>query len=166
METGLVLSLRNLEPALRRWRGRDPAAKQGMPPHVTLIYPFMDSRAVDEAVRERVRRALAGFAALDIVFDRLGTFPGGLWLEPVDPAPVLALIAALEAAFPAYPPFGGAFETVIPHLTIAQAAPAQLSRIAREAPAILPLAARAEAVTLFARSEEGWIPVERFELGG
>ncbi len=165
METGLVLSLRSLDPALRPWRRHDPAAKLGMPPHVTLIYPFMDSRAVDEAVREQVRRALAGFAAQELVFDRLGSFPGGVWLEPADPAPILALIEALAAAFPAHPPFGGAFETVIPHLTIAQGPPARLTRIAREAPAVLPLHARADAVTLFARSEEGWIPIERFALG-
>ena len=42
METGLVLALPGLDPALRRWRKHDPAARAGMPAHVTLIYPFMD----------------------------------------------------------------------------------------------------------------------------
>ncbi|WP_374575926.1 2'-5' RNA ligase family protein [Phenylobacterium sp.] len=164
METGLVLALPELDPPLRRWRKHDPAARLGMPAHVTLIYPFMDSRAFDEAARVRLRDVLRGFAPLEFAFDRLGAFQGGVWLEPADPAPAVRLIEALAAAFPAHPPFGGAHASIIPHLTIAQAAPGVLARIRAEAPRILPLTARAEAVSLYARSEEGWIPLERFAL--
>ena len=62
MQTGLVLSLPVLAPALRSWRRRDPAARNGMPPHVTLLHPFMDSRAFDDDARARVAAALSGSA--------------------------------------------------------------------------------------------------------
>jgi hypothetical protein len=38
--------------------------------------------------------------------------------RPNPPDPFRALTAAVHAAFPRYPPFGGAFADVIPHLTI------------------------------------------------
>lgn len=41
-----------------------------------------------------------------------------LWLAPEPAAPFAALTAAVHAAFPQYPPFGGAFAEVIPHLTV------------------------------------------------
>jgi 2'-5' RNA ligase len=165
MQTGLVLSLPVLAPALRSWRRRDPAARNGMPPHVTLLHPFMDSRAFDDDARARVAAALAGAAPIELTFDRVGRFPGGVWLEMAAPEPVKALIMALVGAFPDWPPFGGAFDELIPHLTVAQAPPGLCDRMEREVPRRLPLRARAEAVTLFARSEVGWIPFERFELG-
>lgn len=164
METGLVLALPRLDAPLRRWRRHDPATRLGMPAHVTLIYPFMDSRAFDAAARSRVEAAIGPFGPLKLTFDRLGDFEGGVWLEPDDHGPALRLIEALTAVFPEHPPFGGAFAQIIPHLTIAQAAPGVLARIRAEAPGVLPLRARAEAVSLYGRSEEGWIPLERFAL--
>lgn len=161
-----MLALPALDRPLRRWRKFDPAARAGMPAHVTLIYPFMDSRAVDEAVRVRLRDALAPFGPFGMVFDRLGGFPGGVWLEPADPGPVNLIVAALARAFPAHPPYGGAFDKVIPHLTVAQGPPELAARIRREVPARLPLAAPAEAVSLYARFDEGWVPAERFALAG
>ncbi|MFN3524041.1 MAG: 2'-5' RNA ligase family protein [Phenylobacterium sp.] len=166
METGLVLALPGLDPALRRWRKHDPAARAGMPAHVTLIYPFMDSRAVDEIARARMRGALTPFGPIELRFERLGGFPGGVWLEPAEPGPIVRLIEALAAAFPDHPPYGGAYETVIPHLTIAQGPAALVARMGREAPKALPLSARAEAVSLYGRSDDGWIPLESFALVG
>lgn len=161
-----MLALPALDRPLRRWRKFDPAARAGMPAHLTLVFPFIDSRSVDEAVRVRLRDALMAYGPFEMVFDRLGAFPGGVWLEPADPAPALRLIAALAGAFPEHPPYGGAFERVIAHATIAQGPPELLARIRREAPARLPLTARAEAVSLYARFADGWVPIERFALTG
>ena len=165
MQTGLVLSLPALSPVLRTWRRHDPAARRGMAPHVTLLHPFMDSRVFDDLARTRVAAALAGAEPIELTFDRVGRFTGGVWLELAEPEPVSALIAALVRAFPDWPPFDGAFEEVIPHLTVAQGPPGLCDRMEQEVPRRLPLRARAEAVTMFARSEDGWIPVERFGLG-
>lgn len=166
METGLVLSLPELAPALRRWRRHDPAARLGMPPHVTLIHPFRDSRRIDAEARARLTAALAPFGPLEMVFDRLGDFEGGVWLEPAEPGPIASLIARLAEAFPEHPPYGGAFDTVIPHLTLARAPERVLARVRAEAGAAPPLRARADAVDLFGRFDPGWVPLERFALGG
>jgi 2'-5' RNA ligase len=165
VQTGLVLALPALDASLRRWRRRDPAARLGMPAHVTLIYPFMDSRSVDDDVRARLRDLSASLPPLELQFDRIGDFRGGLWLELAEPRGVLGLISALAEAFPDWPPYGGAFETPVPHLTIAQAPEPLLAPMRREVPRVLPLAARAEAVSLYARFDEGWVPIERFALG-
>lgn len=159
-----MLSLPGLASTLRSWRKFDPAARLGMPPHVTLIYPFMDSAAVDAEVRARLHAMLATVAPLDLTFDRPGRFDGGVWLELADPGPVRDMISALAGAFPDWPPYGGAFADVTPHLTLAQAPEARLARIEREVAAALPLSARADAVSLFGRSSEGWIPLETFPL--
>jgi hypothetical protein len=41
-----------------------------------------------------------------------------VWLTPEPASPLRALTAAVHAAFPQCPPFGGAFADVIPHLTV------------------------------------------------
>ena len=41
-----------------------------------------------------------------------------VWLAPRPDEPFRALTRAVSAAFPGYPPYGGAHDPVIPHLTI------------------------------------------------
>ena len=44
-ETALVVVIPELEPLVAAWRDRLTAdGPRGMPPHVTLLYPFADAR--------------------------------------------------------------------------------------------------------------------------
>jgi 2'-5' RNA ligase len=125
--------------ALERIRRRqDRAAGVGVPAHVTILYPFVDPHEMDA----RVRRELAGIAArhepFRVRFERVGRWPGVVFLAPEPAGPFARLTDDLVAAFPHHPPYGGAFDEVVPHLTITESAEAPLDEIAAEAAASLP----------------------------
>ena len=46
-----------------------------------------------------------------------------LWLAPDPAEPFRALTASVAAAFPEHPPYEGAHDDVVPHLTVGQDAP-------------------------------------------
>lgn len=65
-ETGLDITVSEADPVLREWRARfDPAAAIGLPPHVTVLYPFLPDDRIDDAV---IANLAALFARHD-VFD-------------------------------------------------------------------------------------------------
>jgi 2'-5' RNA ligase len=129
--------------------------------HVTLLFPFVPAEELTPEIVDRVRAQLAGTAPLDLRFERTGRFPGVAYLALADPAPVNALIATLAAAWPAYPPYGGVYREVIPHLTLAHVedadADADAPLAAAEAAAAphLPLHAHVDAVTVLVEDAEG-----------
>jgi 2'-5' RNA ligase superfamily len=43
----------------------DPGAAIGVPAHVTILYPFKSPDAIDEVVRNDLRRCFSGFGAFD-----------------------------------------------------------------------------------------------------
>lgn len=144
----------------------DPAARQGMPAHVTLLYPFMDPVRIGPDARGRLAEVVRGFDAFDLTFHRVGRFPEVLWIAP-EPAPaVLAMVRALAAAFPDFPPYGGEFETVIPHVTVAQGQGLDLGALEPELRRRLdpPVRERVEAVSLFTTVRRRWREVDRFLL--
>jgi len=69
---------------------------------------------------EAIAEVLFAFAAFEVVFARLDRFPGALWLAPEPAQPFARMIEALMGRFPDYPPYGGAFNEIVPHLTVAQ----------------------------------------------
>jgi 2'-5' RNA ligase len=167
--TGLVVDVPEAEAVVAAQRLRlDPSAGLGMPAHVTLLFPFVSPEVLDGSVLDAVQGALAGFAAFDYRFERTAWFGAEvLWLAPADPAPFAALAERLWAAFPDYPPYGGAFEAVTPHLTVGQGDDVALLREAERAVLpYLPVAGRAERVSLSVLSATGgrWQPAATFDL--
>lgn len=165
---GLVLVVQAVD---RRFghvrRKHDPAARHGMPAHVTLAYPFADPETLDAAGRDKLRAIFAEQPPLDLSFGVMGRFPGVLWLAPEPGAALAALTARIAEAFPEHPPYEGAFETVTPHVTLAHGQEAALDRLqARLADRLRsPVTARSDAATLFATRAGRWMPMERFPLG-
>ena len=165
--SGLVLVIPELEPLFGDLRARhDPAARQGMPPHVTLVYPFKAYPELKPEDHVRLAEVMGGHGVLDLTFATVDRFETALWLKPEPSAPVQALIAAIVDAFPAWPPYGGEFETVIPHATIAQGLPDLLDRLEPVAAERLatPIRSRVEAVSLFRTVRKRWVEGERFPL--
>jgi hypothetical protein len=86
---------------------------------VTVLYPFVPPGQLTAAAVTKTAAAVASVAGFDCRFAGTQWFGEEvLWLAPEPAAPFLALTAAAHAAFPQYPPFGGAFAEVIPHLTV------------------------------------------------
>jgi 2'-5' RNA ligase superfamily len=108
------------EPVVAEHRARlDHSAQDGVPAHVTVLYPFLSPALLDDAVLASLARLFAGVPAFAFTLDRVAWFGDNVvFLRPADPAPFRALTDLAFAAFPSCPPYGGQHAEVIPHLTI------------------------------------------------
>jgi hypothetical protein len=179
-ETALLLPVPAAEPAVSRHRARlDEAARDGVPAHVTVLYPFLPPAGISEPLLASLGRLFAGFAAFGFTLDRVGWFGEEVvWLGPRDPAPFSALTSAVFTAFPCCPPYGGqraaAVSAPIPHLTFGKMGGLQaLGAAAESVRPSLPIEATAAEVILMAGPRPGtagtppgqWRTVAAFPLG-
>ncbi len=119
--TALVVAVPEAELLVAGLRARfDPSAALGVPAHITVLHPFMPPAQVTRELLEHVATALRGLAAFDFVLARVARFRGVLYLAPEPAARFVALTESLVRAFPQWPPFGGAHDRIVPHLTVAQ----------------------------------------------
>ncbi|HEX6489778.1 MAG TPA: 2'-5' RNA ligase family protein [Gaiellaceae bacterium] len=122
-------------------------------------------------LNHELRKMLAAFQPFEFVLGRFATFPappGGppvLYLEPDPPERFQEMTDALVRAFPDYPPFGGQFTTLVPHLTVAEDDAAPLTKIRDDIAPVLPIAARAERALVMRHGADGWRIKSRIGLG-
>jgi len=165
-ESALVIPVPEAEPAVASWRSlHDPAARDGLPAHVTVLYPFLPHRALDGGVVASLRDLAASTPAFGFELRDFGRFPGVLYLAPQPAEPFVALTAAMAAHWPACPPYGGRFDEVIPHLTVAEGPLDDIDPAVAAITQTLPLAARATELWLMVQGRRGrWQARERFPL--
>jgi 2'-5' RNA ligase len=121
--------------ALRR--ELDPAAGRGVPAHVTVLYPWLAPKRIGEAALAALAMAVSAVPPFDVAFERVAWFGDEVvHLVPEPEAPFRALTEAVTAAFPETPPYGGAYDEVVPHLTLGHGAPVDILR--RAAAAVAP----------------------------
>jgi len=153
--TGIVVPLPVVDKIVGRWRL--PLVEPGMPAHVTLLFPFKPLPEVTEADVDRLRSIVATEVARPIRFERSARFPGVLYLAPEQDGFFRGLTEQLVAAWPDYPPYGGAFDDVVPHLTVAFERPEpELDEIQRELDAHLPIEVFAEEACLMRFDGTSW----------
>ncbi|NUP83938.1 MAG: 2'-5' RNA ligase family protein, partial [Nonomuraea sp.] len=115
--TALIAVVPEAEPVVGVWRERyDPSAAEGVPAHVTVLYPFLPFELVDTSA---LAELFAAWASFDVEFRGFGHFPGVLYLAPEPAEPFRELTTAVAERWPEAPPYGGAFPDVVPHLTVA-----------------------------------------------
>jgi hypothetical protein len=136
------------------------AREPGLPAHVTLLYPFLKARAIDGETESALAALLREIPAFDFALSQIGRFPGVVYLAPDPAQPFVALTHALALRWPDHQPYGGAYEEIVPHLTVAYGAPIPDGLDAR-----LPFTARAEEVWLMARAGGRWVRRRSFPLG-
>ena len=166
-ETAIIVPVPEAEPIVGRWRRRyTPSGAAGMPAHVTLLVPFIDSDALSADAIGGVDEVLARFGPVELTLAATAYFEGPpmvLYLEPVPVAPFRAMTAALVSAFPEHPPYGGAHVRIVPHLTVAtRLAPERLAEIETEVAAALPISARPGEAWLMEYADEAWRLRNRF----
>ena len=155
--TALIVAVPEAEAAVAGLRlQHDSSAALGVPAHLTILYPFLDAAAIDEDAIEAV---LAGHDAFDFELVSVETFGDGhVYLAPTRPERFVALTDSVWRRWPDHPPYEGAFETVVPHLTV--------SEEPIECDIELPIAARADTVTLIEQQADcRWLSRRRFALG-
>ena len=102
------------------WYSLTQAAADGMPPHVTLLWPWFDAPVAASAIR-RAANAVVNLASFTLTFNRCDRFPGVVYLVPEPVGLVESVIRSLVVAFPETPPFAGEFGPApVPHLTAAK----------------------------------------------
>jgi 2'-5' RNA ligase len=121
LRSALVVPVPNLGAAVSAVRrGHDSSARQGMPAHVTLLFPFLPVEDLGAPVEATLARVVGSHRAFPFRLARVGHFPAVLYLAPEPAEPFIDLVGALVAEWPLYPPYGGRFRDVVPHVTVAQ----------------------------------------------
>ncbi|MFJ3727229.1 2'-5' RNA ligase family protein [Streptomyces sp. NPDC090045] len=167
-QTGLVVRIPEAEPVVRAWRERlDPSAHDGVPAHVTVLFPFLDESRVDEHVHSALAELLGRHQAFDLRFEKCGRFPDVLYLVPEPDTRLRQLTQAVADRWPEAPPYGGRFAEVVPHLTIAQGEEgvAPLKEIEADLAGGLPFTSRVSSVELMVHDGTGWQERASFALG-
>ncbi len=154
---------RGIERLRQRW---DRAASVGVPAHVTVLFPFLAPGDLAPDARGELASIAADTEPFGVTFASVGRFPNVVYLMPEPSGPFARLTEAVFARFPAVPPYDGAFEEVVPHLTVAESASAPHDEIAREAAALLPIPHRITILEVLVEGTEGrWHGHWRLRLG-
>ena len=163
-QSALAVLVPEAEPLVSHFRLRhDPVASRGMPAHVTVLYPFRDPDSIDADTLRGLRDLFGAMDAFDVVLSESSRFPGVLWLRPEPREPFDYMTRAARDRFPDCPPYGGAIDEPVPHLTVAdrsRADPAELAGIEPEfAPALAalgPVCARVREAWLMTTTDGRW----------
>ena len=168
-ETALICRVPESERYIARYRERyDPPARRRVPAHVTILYPFFALEDVDAAVIGELARIAAGVPRFDYRLRETRRFPVSLYLAPEPDGSFAELTRAVHRAFPDYPPFGGKFDVVVPHVTVAHADEPILCEIEVELRIALGgggVKAHCSEMILIEDSRGHWEEMHRFELG-
>src|SRR5690242_8387100 len=158
--TGIVIPVREADTLVRSRllqvqpqylpRDRSPIA------HITLLAPFHPIEQVDDAVVHRLGTFFAEITPFGFELTEVCEFPGGItYLSPEPAATFRRLTQQLHHEFPEFPPYGGAFDDVVPHVTVPLPATEESNGLRRSLKATLPLRATAtEAVLLYAAEDD------------
>jgi hypothetical protein len=169
IETALVIPVPEAEPVVGSWRSQHASdAANGMWAHVTLISPFRDTSVLSDEVAHTVAGVLANLRGFPFTLATVRYFLRPrlvLYLHPEPAAPFEYLIRALTAKFPDTPPYRGAFDDVVPHLSVADEQDADLLAVIETAVTPhLPIDATAREVQLVASTPDGWRLRQTFDL--
>lgn len=138
----------------------------GMPPHVTVLYPFKRPGSLSPSDRERLARIAAGIQGpVRFELPSIGQFGTDAHLVVQPPEPVLQLVESAVAAWPECPPYGGRFDSVVPHVSLGLSglSPVEVAQLGRK----LPLTVSVSELVLLARSRRGrWSSAATFRFAG
>jgi 2'-5' RNA ligase len=158
MLTAIVVAFPEASPVVDDWRERTSADRTsiGIPPHVTLLFPFVPAEQVDNDVLEELKRLFAATSRFAVVFRELRRWPEMAYLAPDPPEPFARLTEAIVERWQEYPPYEGVHETVIPHLTVAYGDDALLAEVEADVTPKLPIEAHVTEAVLLEELEPDW----------
>lgn len=161
-ESVLIVPVLDAEPTVEAWLGTTKVDFDGVPLHITVMCPFLPARSIGQAEEQQIAEMAAGLAPFDYALTHYDTFPGVHYLAPEPAAPFVAITEAIQRRWPSCKPYGGVFDSVIPHMTVAfgepPADPAELKRA-------LPILTRTSELWLLCQTPRGWRIRRRFPLG-
>jgi 2'-5' RNA ligase len=173
-QTALIVPVMAAETAVREHRRHlDGACAWGVPPHVTVLFPFVEPAVARQAeTAARVREAIRDVGAFDCSFAQTSWFGQEvLWLAPDPAQPFRDLTSGVFGAFPDHPPYAGAHVESVPHLTVGERRLADLAALhdaEKKVSAHLSFTTRIDTVLLIegASAPRSWRVVQEFRLAG
>jgi 2'-5' RNA ligase len=169
-ESALVVLVPEAESLVESFRKRfDPAAANGVPAHVTILFPFKSPDRLTAETIATLRSLFSKIPAFSVSFVESRRFPDFLYLAPVPPQPFQQLTETVVKNFPDTLPYGGEFKEIVPHLTVAEADdPQQMDPIAAEfhkqARGKLPIKIKVSSISLIDNENGQWCVREKFPL--
>ena len=167
LSTGLIVPVPEAAELVTPWQALIPVASRALPAHVTALWPFLPVEAADAAAERRLGELLAGVPAFSFALTRVAELADAAVLLPEPATPFRALTRALWDEWPECPPYGGAFDDIAPHVTVAVDPPArERAAIEGALASRLPLPCRATEVLLVEETRAGPLRARRhFALG-
>ena len=168
LSTGLIVPVQAAAGLIAPWSALIPAAGRVLPPHVTALWPFLPVEAFDDDAERRLESLLGGVPAFSFALTRVAELADAAVLLPEPAVPFRALTQLLWDEWPECPPYGGAFDDIAPHVTVAIDPPAgEREAIEAALSPRLPLPCRATEVLLVEETGAGALRLRRrFSLGG
>jgi len=170
-QSAVIVAVPEAEDVVGRFRAElDPSAALGVPAHVTILVPFVAPARIDQDILAALAETMKSVSAFDVIFERVSWFSDAVaWLAPEPAEPFRELTKAVWQRFPDYPPYNGAYEDIVPHLTIGENRPAETMRLAAQAvERLLPIGARISRAMLIQGSNQAksWRTVTDLPLAG
>lgn len=158
-DTAIVVPFPELDELLAPWLSE--TAEPGMPAHVTVLYPFLPHDSIAATDVDDLLGLVGAVERFDVAFRRCDRFPTVVYLAPEPEGPFRRLTEVLVARWPEQQPYGGAFDDVVPHLTLALGDEALLAEAEAWVADRLPVRARVDVAWLMAFDGARWRIVER-----
>lgn len=158
-----------VEHLVGHWRRRyDPSSRQGVPAHITVLYPFQEPASIDQHTMAALSRLAASVERSPFTLSAVEEFPGVVWLRPSPDEWFREFTRMLTGRFPECRPYRGAFPDPQPHLTVGQFTDADAQQrmhlaFHSEIAAMLPLQCHATMLSLYVSDSSGaWSLANRF----
>jgi 2'-5' RNA ligase superfamily len=168
-QTVILGPVEEAEPLVGRWRREfDRTAAEGVPAHVSILFPFVPRSELNDPTLAATADVAAQHPSFDFWLSEVRRFAdGNIYIAPDPAAPFRHLTEAIWDRWPQHPPYEGKFPEIIPHLTVAIEPPEdRVAEIARSLEAALPIQARMATLELWTYEPGQWIKVAGFGLGG
>jgi 2'-5' RNA ligase len=172
--SALVVVASEAEPVVGPCRDRHDrvSVERGIPPHLTILFPFVPANDLDGEALGTLQRAFAPVPRYGYELARVESFPDAVWLAPEPAEPFLELIGKARDAYPELTPYGDSSLEPVPHCTIAAVDDsARVDELLRELRAELepqlPIRCHATELALLAEQPDGtWQTHATFPLEG
>ena len=146
----------------------DAAATLGVPAHISILVPFMPPEQISDTVIDKLCSFFVTVRPFEFSLSRIGRFPATTYLAPEPAEPFIAITQRLVELFPDYPPYAGQFDTIIPHLTVANNTTEGAEIAAQELNGIMqahgPIRSHCDSVVLLENSSGKWSEMRAFGL--
>jgi hypothetical protein len=165
-QTGLVIPVPAAEALLASVGTRYPGTvRDGVPAHVSLLYPFVATADLDEHVTTALQELLVEQVPIPVDFVECYRRGGFVALRPAPSDGLTELLSRTHRRWPDVVPYRGVYRDLEPHLTVAMRCSEQTAvRIEQEATAKLPIRAELREAWLLA-FEGQWTLRGRFKFG-